>query len=107
MDTTATAAETTTTTTTSAATATPIATTEGNTENTNGARTVRSNWLIYSWNRISRAHKAILIMSLILVIFQVAVTATVLAIGSSQSRFILPTCRLSAFIKTISTATKS
>lgn len=75
MDTAATAAETTTTTTTSAAAATPIATTEGNTENTNGARTVRSNWLIYSWNRISRAHKAILIMSLILVIFQVMISS--------------------------------
>jgi hypothetical protein len=40
-------------------------------ETENNPRTVRSNWLIYSWNQISRANKVILILSLLLVILQV------------------------------------
>ena len=46
-----------------------------NTENTNNSRIVRSNWLIFAWNRISRANKAILIMSLLLVMIQVEIIA--------------------------------
>ncbi|KAG0740975.1 hypothetical protein G6F57_011090 [Rhizopus arrhizus] len=53
-------------------------------ETENNPRTVRSNWLIYSWNQISRANKVILILSLLLVILQVSATITVLIIGHSN-----------------------
>ncbi|KAG1146866.1 hypothetical protein G6F37_004482 [Rhizopus arrhizus] len=43
-----------------------------------------SNWLIFAWNRISRANKAILIMSLLLVMIQIIATIIVLAIGNSN-----------------------
>ncbi|KAI8642689.1 hypothetical protein BD408DRAFT_416064 [Parasitella parasitica] len=47
-------------------------------------RTVRTNWLRFSWNQISGASKVILLISFTLSIIQVAATITILAIGSSS-----------------------
>ncbi|KAK4513919.1 uncharacterized protein ATC70_005926 [Mucor velutinosus] len=47
-------------------------------------RTVRTNWLRFSWNQISGASKAILLISFSLSLIQIAVTIAILAIGSSS-----------------------
>ncbi|KAI8337856.1 hypothetical protein BD560DRAFT_413009 [Blakeslea trispora] len=47
-------------------------------------RTVRTNWLRYSWNQISSSSKLLLVVSFIVAIVQIATTATVLAIGSKR-----------------------
>ncbi|CAO3701580.1 unnamed protein product [Rhizopus stolonifer] len=62
-----------------------------NPENANSSRIVRSNWLMFSWNRISRANKAVLVMSLLLVMIQIAATVIVLAIGNSN-KIETPSC---------------
>ncbi|KAG2203331.1 hypothetical protein INT46_006094 [Mucor plumbeus] len=47
-------------------------------------RTVRRNWLRFSWNQISGASKVILLVSFILSIIQIAATITILAIGGNS-----------------------
>ncbi|KAL7323582.1 hypothetical protein PS15p_210212 [Mucor circinelloides] len=47
-------------------------------------RTVRTNWLRFSWNQISGASKAILLVSFSLSLIQIAATITILVIGSNS-----------------------
>ncbi|CEP15753.1 hypothetical protein [Parasitella parasitica] len=47
-------------------------------------RTVRTNWLRFSWNQISGASKVILLISFTLSIIQIAATITILAVGSNN-----------------------
>ncbi|CAO3656368.1 unnamed protein product [Mucor fragilis] len=46
-------------------------------------RTVRTNWLRFSWNQISGASKVILLLSFSLSLIQIAATIAILAIGSN------------------------
>ncbi|KAI8885962.1 hypothetical protein K501DRAFT_283998 [Backusella circina FSU 941] len=48
-------------------------------------RIVRSNWLVFSWNQISRASRALLIISLSLVLIQVIASVISLVIGKNES----------------------
>ncbi|KAL9551084.1 hypothetical protein MBANPS3_004438 [Mucor bainieri] len=47
-------------------------------------RTVRTNWLRFSWNQISGASKVILLISFSLSLIQIAATIAILAIGSNS-----------------------
>ncbi|KAI8060658.1 uncharacterized protein B0P05DRAFT_557740 [Gilbertella persicaria] len=48
-------------------------------------RTVRTNWLRYSWSQISSSSKILLIASFIVAMIQIAATITVLVIGAGQA----------------------
>ncbi|GAN04180.1 hypothetical protein MAM1_0057d03640 [Mucor ambiguus] len=54
------------------------------TTDTPSPRTVRTNWLRFSWNQISGASKVILLISFSLSLVQIAATIAILAIGSSS-----------------------
>ncbi|KAI7896267.1 uncharacterized protein EV154DRAFT_492833 [Mucor mucedo] len=54
-------------------------------ESTNiSPRTVRTNWLLFSWSQISSATKALLLISTLLALIQIAVTIVVLVLGNRQ-----------------------
>ncbi|OBZ88888.1 hypothetical protein A0J61_03067 [Choanephora cucurbitarum] len=53
--------------------------------NPSPTRTVRTNWLRYSWSQISSSSKLLLVVSFVVAIIQIVTTVTVLSIGSKRN----------------------
>ncbi|KAI8875844.1 hypothetical protein K501DRAFT_279981 [Backusella circina FSU 941] len=48
-------------------------------------RTVRSNWLVFSWNQISQASRVLLVLSLSVAVIQIIATIISLCLGKNES----------------------